>query len=304
MSRKKVPPGGPEAIGIAGAGRVGQALGRLLRERGQPVVAIASRDLGQAEVAAAFVGDGVRAVPCAGLPEHAGRILVAVPDTALRAVAEALAEAGMKRGVVLHTCGARGPDALAPLASAGVSCGTLHPLQTVASPEQGVSALPGVAFGITADGAAAAWAEEIVALLDGQALRIAPEARALYHAAAVMASNYIVGMIDAADTLMREAGVEGAVARRALAPLLRASVENAVLLGPAEALTGPIERGDAETVAGHLRAMAAAAGTPETVRALYRVAGRHLLTVAGRRGLSEEKAGELEKLLREGEENA
>ena len=303
MSRKKAPPGGPEAIGIAGAGRVGQALGRLLRERGQPVVAIASRDLGQAEAAAAFVGDAVRAVPYAGLPEHAGRILVAVPDTALRGVAETLAATGMKRGIVLHTCGARGPEALAPLESAGVSCGTLHPLQTVASPEQGVRALPGVAFGITADGAAAGWAEQIVALLGGQALRIAPEARALYHAAAVMASNYVVGMIDAADTLMREAGVEAAVARRALAPLLRASVDNALSLGPAKALTGPIERGDAETVAGHLHAMAAADGTPETVRALYRSAAWHLLAVARRRGLSAEKAHEIDKLLREDEEN-
>jgi predicted short-subunit dehydrogenase-like oxidoreductase (DUF2520 family) len=262
-------------IGIAGAGRIGQALGKLLH-----AAAVAGRDPQRAARAADFVGGGARPVAYAELPGLASRIIIAVPDDAIEGVAAILADAGMRDGIALHTCGSRGADALAPLAARGVSCGALHPLQTVASPEQGVRALPGSAFGIMASGAAADWAREIVAILGGEALPIAPEHRALYHAAAVMASNYTVALIDAAGILMGEAGIQEKDALRALGPLVRASVENALTAGPVQALTGPIERGDTGTVAAHWKAMADA---PESVRELYRAAGLHAIQVALRK---------------------
>ena len=80
--------------------------------------------------------------------------------------------AGAAGGVALHTSGAYGPEALEPLAKSGVSCGSLHPLQTVATAEQGVADLPGVAFAVAGDGAAAVWAREIVGLLEGRVLQI------------------------------------------------------------------------------------------------------------------------------------
>jgi len=286
------------AIAIAGAGRIGQALGRLLRERGEPVVAVASRSPERARAAARFVG-GVRAVGYSEAPECASRVLIAVPDDALSSVAEAVAGAGMKDGACLHTCGTRGPEALAVLAAQGVSCGALHPLQTVASPEQGLSALPGAAFAVTGEGPAAAWAQRIVALLDGLVLRIPAERRPLYHAAAVMASNYVVGLIDAAVMLMGAAGVEEDRALRALAPLVRASSMNALTLGPLKALTGPIERGDVETVSLHMQALAE---TSAPVREFYRSAGLYVVTLARRKGLPAASARKLEELLRGGDD--
>lgn len=288
-----------QPIGIAGAGRVAQALGRLLRERGQPVVAVASRNHGHAGAAAAFIGAGVEPVSYSRLPRQATRVLIAVPDDAVRQVAGILAQAGMSGGAALHTSGTHGPEALAALAANGVSCATLHPLQTVATPEQGATALQGIAFAITGEGAAAAWALDIAALLDGLALRIPASRRPLYHAAAVMASNYIVGLIDAAQALMAAAGVEEDRALQALAPLVRASASNALSLGPRRALTGPIERGDAETVALHWKALE---GTPASVRELYRAAALHVLELARRRGLPEANARKLEELLK-GSEN-
>lgn len=282
-------------IGIAGAGRVAQALGRLLRERGEPVVAVASRTLDHARAAASFIGS-VEAVPYSALPGRATRVLIAVSDDALPLVAATLAESGMHDGAALHTCGARGPEALAALDANGVSCATLHPLQTIASPEQGHAALPGCAFGITGEGPAAAWAERIVALLGGRALRIPASQRPLYHAAAVMASNYVVALIDAAAMLMGAAGIEEDQALSALAPLVSASCANALSLGPMRALTGPVERGDVETISMHRDAMAAAVSP--SVRDLYRAAGLHALEIARRRGLSEANARELEELLR------
>jgi predicted short-subunit dehydrogenase-like oxidoreductase (DUF2520 family) len=276
-------------------------LGRLLRERGETVVAVASRSREHAAAAAAFVGGGARAAAYSDLPRHASRIVIAVPDDAIGDVARVLAEAGMRGGAALHTCGARGPEALAVLAQAGVSCGTLHPLQTVAGPEEGVAALPGVAYAIDGEGEAAAWAERIVKTLDGHLLRIPTACRPLYHAAAVMASNYVVALVGAAVMLMKETGVDEAAALRALAPLARTSLDNVLRLGPAAALTGPLERGDAETVSRHLAALAR---TPEAVASLYRAAGLAALEIACQRGLPENKAQRMEALLRKGERDA
>lgn len=288
--------GGPgETIGIAGAGRIGQALGRLLRAQGQPVVAIASRTLDHAREAAAFIGGEAAVVTYAELPRHAACLLIAVPDDALASVAETLAQGGMRSGLALHTCGAKGPEVLAPLAAQGVRCGTLHPLQTVPTPAAGLNHLRGIAFAVTGDEAAVRWAEQIVELLSGQVLRIAPAGRAVYHAAAVMASNYIVGLLEASIALMAAAGVDESDARRALAPLAHASVENAVRYGPGEALTGPVQRGNVETIGEHLKVLAR---FPESVQQLYRASGLHVLEIARRRGMTPATASRLEELLR------
>jgi len=283
-----------DPIGIAGTGRVAQALGRLLAERGEPVVAIAGRHLPRTRGAAKFVGSGAKPVALAELPSRATHILIAVADGAIEEVARVLANSGMARGVVLHTCGTVGTEVLAPLASAGVSCGSLHPLQTVATPEGGVVALPGSAFAIDGDGPALEWAAAIALLLGGEPLRIPAAQRPLYHAAAVMASNYVIALMDAAAMLMNASGTSEKASLRAIGPLVRTSVENALNLGPVLALTGPIQRGDAETVASHLNALA---GAPASVCGLYRSAGLHALDVAARRGLARDRADSIRRLL-------
>jgi predicted short-subunit dehydrogenase-like oxidoreductase (DUF2520 family) len=287
-----------DPITIVGSGRLAQAFGRLLAEHGEPIVAVAGRNPKHARAAAHFIGHGVEPVDLVAPASSVARVLIAVSDSAVQEVARHLAHTGMQGGSALHTCGAMGPEALAPLAQAGVSCGTLHPLQTFATPEQGLSLLPGTTFAIDGDAPALAWAERIAHLLGGHTLRIPPDRRTLYHAAAVMASNYVVALVDAAAMLMCAAGVDQEKALRAIGPLAEASVANARGLGPAKALTGPIQRGDLVTVIGHVRALAAA---PASVRELYCAAGLHALDIAVRRGLPKDRARLIEKLLREGE---
>jgi predicted short-subunit dehydrogenase-like oxidoreductase (DUF2520 family) len=279
-------------IGIAGGGRVGQAIGRILREAGEPVVCVASRSSGHARLAAEFIGAQVEAVTYAELPARASRLLISVPDEALESVAGALE---LEAGIVLHTCGARGPDALERLRGRGVSCGTLHPLQTIPDAAAGVAALRGAAFAVSGDDEAVAWAERIAALAGGEILRIATGSTALYHAAAVMASNYVTALLAAAQSLLAAAGVEAPRAWRALAPLARASVENTLLLGPVEALTGPIQRGDAATVAAHVSALASVG---EPIPMLYRAAGLQALEIAAQRGLPAGRASAIRQILR------
>ena len=269
----------PEPVGIVGAGAVAQALGRELHAAGVPVAAVASRTPASASRAAAAIDAGVRAVPLGAIPGVARRVIIAVADAGIGSVAAALADAGM-RGVVVHTSGASGLAPCAPLRSAGVACGVLHPLQTIVPPEQGGSRLRGASFGVAGDEPATAWAASVAERLGGTVLRLAEDDLPAYHAGAVLASNALAAAIDAATVLMAQAGVSRHAALEAIGPLCRASVDNALRLGPAAALTGPVVRGDTDTVAAHLAAIQhAPAGAAE----LYRTATRHLLVLARER---------------------
>jgi predicted short-subunit dehydrogenase-like oxidoreductase (DUF2520 family) len=283
-SQLHAPAGAPGAIGIIGTGPVARALGRLLCDHGEPVAAVASRSRSRAEETASFMGRTVMPATAEELPAIATRILVVTSDDAITPMATRLAAAGLDRGVALHTCGALGADALAPLQTRGVSCGVLHPLQSFAAADAGAAHLAGITFGISGDPAARDWGASIARMAGSRAVTIAEGRMATYHAGAVLASNALVALIDAAVVLMTRAGIDADAALEALGPLSRTTLDNVVRLGPMRALTGPIVRGNAATVSAHMSALAAA---PADVSALYRAAGVRLLDLARRRGLSE-----------------
>jgi predicted short-subunit dehydrogenase-like oxidoreductase (DUF2520 family) len=285
---------GVSEVAIAGAGPVAQALGRALQECGIAIGCIASRNPDHAKAAAAFIGGGALAVPYCDIPLHASHVLVAVSDRAIEPVAAELARGNGRLRVALHTCGSYGPESLAPLSAVGVSCGGIHPLQTIRDASQGAAALRSTAFAVSGDAQALHWAEEIATALSGHLLHIRPGAQHLYHAAAVMASNYIAALLDSAEQLMLLAGVPREDALRALAPLARTSIDNVVQCGAVEALTGPVMRGDAATVTEHARAMERA---EHSIAELYKAAGLHALRMARRRGLGDEEAESVHRAL-------
>jgi predicted short-subunit dehydrogenase-like oxidoreductase (DUF2520 family) len=268
------------AIGIVGSGRMARALGRAIHRRGQPITHVASQVLERAADAAAFIGEGVAAVAPADLAGRVERLIIATSDDRIAPVARLLADAGVRDVIALHTCGARGPAALAALREADSECGVLHPLQTIADPER--ARFDGVTFGVAGDPGAVAWASELAHLVGGRSLTLPPEHLTAYHAGAALAANAMAAVIDAAVALMASAGVSSDTARDALGPLVRASLENALGLGPEAALTGPVSRGDVTTIEAHLGALRSA---PPEIAALYVAVSRHLLNIAGRRGL-------------------
>jgi predicted short-subunit dehydrogenase-like oxidoreductase (DUF2520 family) len=282
-------------IGIVGSGRVAQALGHVLSEGCQPVLAVAGRDAERTAQAAHFIGPRTTPTTIEDIPAHASRVLIAVSDCAVEHVALRLSRCGFQRGIALHTCGAKGPEALAALSGQGVHCGALHPLQSFASAEQGVTSMPGSIFAIDGDSEAIEWCSSIVTLVGGRSLRIDAQDHSLYHAAAVMASNYVAALINGATEILEVARVEPPAALSMLAPLVRACTENSLKLGPVEALTGPIERGDSSTVASHLKALRR---VPNPVKWLYCSVGQFAVEMALRRGLAEAKADELQEMLR------
>ncbi|MFB3904831.1 MAG: Rossmann-like and DUF2520 domain-containing protein [Acidobacteriota bacterium] len=287
-------------IGIAGTGRVGQALGRILYDAGLPVVAVAGRTKAHASAAAAFVGAGVQALGYADLPRSCSRLIIAVPDDALSGVACLLRESGWKDGIVIHTSGVNGTDVLDCLAAQGSSCAALHPLQTVPSPEKGRSALLGCQYVLTGRGEAAEWAREIVDLLGGRLLELPDESRALYHAAAVLLCNDFVVLAEAGFRLLQEAGLSREAAARAFVSLAEESVRNVFTMKRGDALTGPVARGDIGTVRKHLNAFRSCNTGNDEIReieAIYRVLGQLAIRLAREQGLDESTGRGLSCLL-------
>jgi predicted short-subunit dehydrogenase-like oxidoreductase (DUF2520 family) len=276
-------------VGIAGTGQIARAMGYLLRRSGLPIHAVAGRSPASTADAARFMG-AENAVSIEELPGYARHLLIAVSDDAIPQVASGLAVGGLRDAIVLHTSGAAGPQALATLLAAGNSIGVLHPLQTVPSAERGIEALSGATYAFAGDDRATAWARDLIARLGGKALAVDPKRWGLYHAAAVMACNYQVTLVDAALELMEIAGIERGLALGALAPILRAATENILSAGPERALTGPIRRGDIGTLRAHLEAIEAA--LPETKR-LYVTAGLRTIPIASRAGLSPQAVSEV-----------
>jgi predicted short-subunit dehydrogenase-like oxidoreductase (DUF2520 family) len=224
-------------------------------------------------------------------------LILAVPDEALQEVAAGIAALGAAPAgcVAFHLSGAKGADPLAPLLEAGYEIGTLHPLQTLADPILGAEQLEGSYFAVSGGAAAISGARRILHHLGARVITIPVTRRPLYHAAAVLASNYLTVLLGASARLMAQAGVPEDEALDAILPLARGSLENLGRLGPAQALTGPIRRGDLETVRLHLKTL----GPRE--RSLYVVLGLEALDLAREMGLAEETATTLHELL-EGEQ--
>jgi predicted short-subunit dehydrogenase-like oxidoreductase (DUF2520 family) len=286
----------PASLGhlwIIGAGRTGLALGlRLHRDRAADRLTVTGRRP-SAPDHPLFAAPGAIYRPVLdGVPEGIGGIVIAVPDGAIADVADRLASLHPSPELpVLHTSGSRSTDVLAPLAERGHMVGSVHPLAAIADPVDGADRLAGVSWGVEGDGAALDLAERIVAACGGRALRIAPGGKPAYHAAAVFASNYAVALLSLAEGLMEQAGVHAGDARPALTALAAGAVTNVAARGPAAALTGPILRGDVETVALHLERLSAAE------RPLYCLLGREALRLARLAGADPAAAARIADLL-------
>jgi predicted short-subunit dehydrogenase-like oxidoreductase (DUF2520 family) len=223
---------------------------------------------------------------------RAALVLIAVPDDSIGAVAEDLArgQAVGERHVVLHLSGLLDRDALRPLAVTGAALGSFHPLQSIADPSTASTRLRGAFAGLEGDTRALDAGERLAGALGMHPVRLAPGAKAAYHAGAVIASNYVVVLASLAEGLALKAGVPPAEARALYLPLMQGTVAN-LTLGPASALTGPVRRGDVATVHRHLAALAPGD------RALYRALGLVALSLAREAGLGEAQAAAVERAL-------
>ena len=268
---------------IIGPGVVGKAAGKLLRAKRFPIAGVAGTSLHAARAAVKFIGGGRAARSASAAARGADIVLLTTPDRAIAEVCREIvdAKAVKRNAVVFHFSGAHGSDLLAPVRERKAFAAALHPMQSFASPGAAIRTMKGAFFTFDGDDEAAPVAESLVKALGGRMLRIAPENKALYHAAGCVISNYVAAIADLGVIMLTLSGLPPKDAARAAAPLLKGTADNIARLGMPQALTGPISRGDVETVERHLAALAR---LPSEIRGLYRQLGLYTVRVAQRKG--------------------
>jgi len=271
------------SFAIVGCGKVGKALGKALTEAGYPAAGAASRSLASAMAAAnlfktAHYGD----VPWEITPA-AAIVLITTPDGAIAETCDRIAaHNGFKPGsVVLHCSGALPSTLLSSARRRNAFTGSMHPLQSFAADDFSRNPFDGIIIAMEGEPPALAAAAQMAADIGATGLTIPTEAKTLYHAAAVVASNYLVTLLALAYSLLAEAGICGPEAVEALGPLIAGTLANIRNVGIPAALTGPIARGDIETVKRHLAEIEAR--RPELL-ALFRTLSRHTVDIAAAKG--------------------
>jgi predicted short-subunit dehydrogenase-like oxidoreductase (DUF2520 family) len=285
---------------VVGAGAVGTALARRLAERGVPVQAILSRTPADAQALAERVGAPVASDEWAALPADVRLVMICVPDDALAGVAAALAAVAhpWERTIVGHTAGVKTADVLRPLAQNGAATLSFHPLQTFA-PDTPPDAFADVVVGVEGDPEAVAAGRALARALGARPVALSARGKALYHCAAALASNGLVALLAVVEELLAAADVadDEAAAATLMAPLLEQTWANLQAAPPEGVLTGPVARGDDDTVAAHLEALRADA--PHLLP-LYAALSTEMARVAVRGGqLDGRTAEDMLRMLRE-----
>jgi predicted short-subunit dehydrogenase-like oxidoreductase (DUF2520 family) len=267
------------AIGIVGAGAVGTALGVALTRAGWPIAAVASRDATRRERFQRLTGTRRAFAHPAALLDEVELIVLAVPDDVIASLA---GEMRLYSGQALvHTSGLLGAEVLAPAMAAGTQAGSFHPLVAFADLERAVEALAGSTIAIEGDDELAGLLARMAEAIGAVPVRLPPGTKPAYHAAAVLSAGGLVALLDAVAELGRVIGLDEAGSLTIFGRLSLQTLDNARDLGIEAALTGPMTRGDAGTVAAHLAALDAHA---PAAAALYRVLAEREIAIAERRG--------------------
>ncbi|MFC7091984.1 DUF2520 domain-containing protein [Jeongeupia naejangsanensis] len=241
-------------LNLIGGGRLGRTLARAWHDAGTvDIGAVVCRSSITADAAVAFIGSGKSHTALEGLPP-AALWLIATGDGEIASVAGEIAAQGLIRpgDLVFHASGALDSAVLAPLLASGALTGSLHPALSFADPSRALGQLAGTPCALDGDAAALPMLEALAHAFGGKPFTLAAGGKAAYHAAMVMGSNYLVALTALAQQLAGQAGIAPGMALTVLGPLMWQTLANALELGPAAALTGPIARGDAGTVARHL----------------------------------------------------
>ncbi len=264
-------------------------MGKLFARAGL-AVSVLGRSLVRAQEAARFIG-------AASVSERVARtdlVLLAVPDDAIAGVVASLSE--VEGSLVVHLSGSLSSEVLAPSRKKGARTGALHPLRSFADPGAAAEAFRGTYCAV--EGEASEELAELVRAIGGVPLRVRPEGKALYHAGAVFASNYLVASLEAALRLFEAAGISREEAAPALGVLAEGTIRNVSRIGIPAALSGPIERGDVATIRRHAEAMR---DRVPALSGLYTELARVTCEVALAKGsIDRDRAGEVLGSLGEG----
>lgn len=264
-----------QKLGFIGTGVVGTALAEALSQGGYPVVALYNRSRRSCDALASRLPGAQSVATPQDVADLADITFLTVSDDAIASVSNAIR--WTQGHAVVHCNGAATIDLLRGAQETGATVGAMHPLQSFANVKQARKNIPGSAFAIEASSDALHGAlETMVRTLGGTPLAL-HGSKVLYHASAVIASNYLVTLLHLASGLWQHLGISRDVGLKALLPLVRGTVENLEAVGLPTALTGPIARGDVGTIEQHLDVLGEVA--PE-ILAVYKTLAQHAIPIA------------------------
>ena len=263
-------------IGIIGAGRVGCSIGKYLKEHGAAVAGYFSKSRESVESAATFTG--TTAFPALGeLVKASDIIFVATPDDVIRSVWESIKEEPIQGKIVCHFSGSLSSVVFSGRKQAGVSGCSAHPMYAFSSKYTSYEQLNQVLFTMEGDKKAL---EEIGSVLEQAGIRfcvIDSAKKERYHAAASMVSNMMIGLYQMSIDMLQDCGFEESGARVLVEPLVKGNIHTLLTTSPEQALTGPIERNDVDTVTKHLAVLT------EEEQSVYKNLAHKLIDIAMRK---------------------
>ena len=283
-------------VGIIGLGRVGTALACSFERFGCTVRAVTRDRQFHQRLVSGLV------IPVLSLEQAVSEsdvLFITTPDGIIPQIVAELTAFDLNAKAVFHLSGSHNSSILSPLKAKGARIGSLHPLQSFASVEQAVSNLPGSYFTYDGDESLIEWVASLVEKFEGtlKVLRSA-ESKTIYHAGAVIVSNYLVALAEMGIRCLQHSGFSAKEAQEALLPLMRGTLNNISRLPVGKALTGPVSRGDIAVVASHVEALARE--LPD-VKGPYCALAPVLADIARAEGrLSTGKYDELKKILNGG----
>ncbi|MBA3030208.1 MAG: DUF2520 domain-containing protein [Desulfobacteraceae bacterium] len=283
---------------IVGCGRLGTNLGKHLVQAGYPLTGLTSRSLPSAVETAEIIGSDCYGEPLWKMTKSADVVFITTPDGMIREVFQALAENnGFKPGaLVMHCSGAHPSTLLSFGRDLDLFRGSMHPLQSFASKNMSGNPFSGIVISVEGTPEAVSVASQMAMDLGAKCLPISTRGKTLYHGAAVVASNYLVTLMDLAVQLMKTAGIPSNEAYNVLKPLILGTLSNIEKSGIHSALTGPVMRADLETVQRHITAILAQ--VPEYID-LYKTLGRYTVDIAQKKeAITPDQAGDMKKLFK------
>ncbi|NSW89592.1 MAG: DUF2520 domain-containing protein [Firmicutes bacterium] len=284
-------------IGIIGLGKLGCSLAVGLKKEGYIISGLYSKSADSVKFANAKLDTNFEN-SLVDTVEKSEIVFITVPDSSIvnvvMEISSGLSRESICNKVFIHCSGALSSHVLELLEEKGAYTGSLHPVQTFADKETGWKGLYGIYYGFEGNNRAYEIIKPIILSFKGKVLNINEKYKSLYHAAACIVSNYFVTLAYIAGHLFESIGAESDEGIKALKPLIEKTLYNIDSLGPVNALTGPISRGDIETVAGHIEAIKEK--NPEILD-VYKALGRITVEIGLEKGTIHDEQAELLKRL-------
>jgi predicted short-subunit dehydrogenase-like oxidoreductase (DUF2520 family) len=244
-------------IVLIGAGKLGTNLVYALLQKGHRIAAISDKNLSSAQESREFIGQGKVIDNNQSAAQHGSWIILTVPDDMIDTVAEELSDSNLdwKGKFVFHCSGLLSTESLKGLERKGAFVASIHPVQSFPQKKPDPNAFVDIFFGIEGKGEALELAKKITRQLDAKYFILEAKNKALYHTACSMASNFMATILDTALELLQQTGLSKSRASKLLFPLVQGTLQNVKKIDAGKALTGPVVRGDIESIKKHLNAL-------------------------------------------------